>query len=136
MLQYENILVPIDFAEISNSAIAQAAKHSEASNSQLTVVHVIDNSDCEAATAEEQTQLIRQKEREIDQLLDQLEIGYCEKVVVCGKTVPSILNVIASHKSDLVVMGTHRGRNPSDLAHSITREVVANTECDVLVLHK
>jgi len=136
MLQYRKILVPVDFAKISSSAITQAAEHSEASNSELLVVHVIDQADTAGETAEVDKKMIAEKEAQLDELLDSLEIGYCEKLVITGVTVPALLALIEKRNIDLVVMGTHTAPNPPSWVRSITTEVVANTRCDVLVLHK
>jgi nucleotide-binding universal stress UspA family protein len=131
MLSYKKILVPVDFKKGSESAIVKAANYSQASGSHLLVAHVIDGSDasggeCQADFAE----------HGLDALLDSLEIGYCDKLVVQGDTVRSLLDIIEAHRIDLVVMGTGIREEPSRLVRSITVAVVTNTECDVLVLHK
>jgi nucleotide-binding universal stress UspA family protein len=72
----------------------------------------------------------------LDRLLDKLEIGYCDKIVRRGDTVATLLDIINEEQVDLVVMGTHHSQEPPSLVRSITAAVVANTECDVLVLHK
>lgn len=131
MLAYKNILVPVDFGKGSGSAIVKAASHSEASGSLLLVAHVIDSQ-----VSEQAEQNVSAVERKLDTLLDSLEIGYCDKLVVEGDTVASLLDIISSRQIDLVVMGTGLKEEPSRLVKSITVAVVTNTECDVLVLHK
>ena len=129
MLAYKKILVPVDFEKISHSAVTQAASHSESSNSELLVVHVIDAPDTDES-------VVTDAERKLEQLLDQLEIGYCEKLVEVGDTVPTLLSVIQRKNIDLVIMGTHKRESVPEWYQSITLEIASNTECDVLVLHK
>jgi len=132
MLAYKRILVPVDFSDISRSAISQAANHSEASESELLVVHIVDDS----VQSSDTDLRIRDAESQLTDLLDSLEIGYCEKLVELGDTVPRLLQIIKEQKIDLVVMGTHTGIPVSPLIRSMTVEVVTHTECDILVLHK
>jgi len=142
MLSYKKILVPVDFAGISKSAIAKAANHSEASNSELLVAHVVDRtaphykSHFAIDASSEIEMVVRQAEKNLDELLDKLEIGYCEKLVTEGEPVATLLKIIKEHGIDLVVMGTHHGVTSSEWVQSMTVEVVKHTECDVLVLHK
>lgn len=131
MLTYKNILVPLDFKKGSESAILKAANHSEASGSHLLVAHVVDSE-----VLQQKVMDVTSIERKMDELLDSLEIGYCDKLVVVGDTVESLLEIIDTHNIDLVVMGTAVKEEPSRLVRSITVAVVTKTECDVLVLHK
>ncbi len=142
MLAYKNILVPVDFAEISKLAITKAASHSEASNSKLLVAHIVDDESLHDDSQLENNDvpgihtLLKQAGENLDELLDSLEIGYCDKLVRTGEPVPTLLQIIAERGIDLVVMGTHKGTTSSAWVRSVTVEVVTRTECDVLVLHK
>lgn len=141
MLQYRKILAPVDFAEISNSALRQAADHSEQSQSELLIAHIVDNELPEYASAanvsvESEQSLTCEAEIHIDELLDVLEIGYCEKLVRTGHTVTELLKIIVEKEIDLVVMGTHNRIPASERYKSVTMAIVENAECDVLVLHK
>jgi len=71
MLAYKRILVPVDFSDISRSAISQAANHSEASESELLVVHIVDDS----VQSSDTDLRIRDAESQLTDLLDSLEIG-------------------------------------------------------------
>lgn len=139
MLQYRKILAPIDFAEISNSALKQAAMHSEQSQSELLVAHVVDRMSTVYSADDnpqaEQT-LVRQAELHLTDLLDELEIGYADTIVRVGLTVPCLLEIISENGIDLVVMGTHRNHTTAERYKSTTMDVVENANCDVLVLHK
>lgn len=142
MLQYQKILAPVDFAEISNSVLAQAASHSEQSQSKLYIVHIVDlllpvYASLELMTdVSVQDALLSQAEKHLDHLLDELEIGYCETIVKAGRIVPSLLETISENDIDLVVMGTHNKRGPSENYKSITMAIAEKAACDVLVLHK
>ncbi len=133
MLSYERILVPIDFTEISTAALAKAAHHSEASGSRLYVAHIAAPTPVlSQVTRDSVQQEILQK---IDQMLDDAEVGYSEKIVEFGDTVPTLLDIILKHKIDLVVMGTHHF-NSMDEHNSVTKAMGENIECDILILHK
>jgi len=133
MLTYKKILVPVDFTLISETAIVKAANHSEASNSQLLVAHVVDDAHSAPSVTSDAT---NEADAKLTSLLDALEIGYCEKLVSTGDTVATLLQIINDQGVDLVVMGTHKGTPVSPLIRSMTVEVVTQTECDILVLHK
>jgi len=133
MLNYKKILVPVDFTQISKSAIIKAASHSEASNSELLITHILDDS---TPHSDDSAQRVSRAEQKLDALLDDLEIGYCEKLVMEGETLATLMDLIRERQIDLVVMGTHNGTSLSPLMRSISVEVVTHTECDVLVLHQ
>jgi len=142
MLDYKKILVPVDFEEISKPAITKAASHSEASNSELLVAHIVDDKSLHDDSQPQNDDvvgihtLLEQAGKNLDELLDSLEIGYCDKLVRAGEPVPTLLEIIAEHGIDLVVMGTHKDSTSSAWVRSVTVEVVTHTECDVLVLHR
>jgi len=143
MLAYKKILVPVDFAEISKSAIVKAARHSEASNSELLLAHIVDVT---SASCSDPTQLgdkveferanVERAEMQMDRLLDSLEIGYCDKYVETGEPLAALLQLINDRGIDLVVMGTRNLKASPSWVRSMTVEVVSKTDCDVLVLHK
>lgn len=141
MLQYHKILAPVDFTEISHSALTRAASHSEQNQSEFLIAHIVDGELPEYAVsgttsdASEQA-LIRQAELQLDDLLDELEIGYCEKTVRTGRTVVELLKIISEREIDLVVMGTHKRTPVSERYKSVTMAIVENAGCDVLVLHE
>lgn len=142
MLQYQRILAPVDFANLSNSALQQAASHSEQSQSALLIAHIVDYtlpdyaSAVMESTADSEKMLVRQAELHLENLLDELEIGYCEKIVKSGHTIPALLSLIVEREIDLVVMGTHMRAAESGAHTSVTMAIIENSDCDVLVLHK
>lgn len=131
MLNYSNILVPIDFSDISISALEKAARHSDASGSRLFVAHISPSDTLE----ESRGTVEREALKEIDKLLNTAEVGYSEKIVGFGDTVPTLLDIISNHHIDLVVMGTHHFNSFSN-EHSVTKDMGESIECDILILHK
>ncbi len=133
MLSYKKILVPVDFTKISTSALAKAARHSEASDSRLFVAHIIDPT---TVSTEHAVESVKQSALlKLDNLLDEAEVGYCEKEVEIGETIPTLLQIINNNEIDLVVMGTQHF-NSLDEKISVTRKLGEIIECDILVLHK
>lgn len=133
MLSYQRILVPVDFTDISRHALLKAAGHSEASGSRLYVTHIIDpNSLPPNETAETSKKKALTK---MDRLLDDAEVGYSEKLVEIGQTIPALLQIIESHTIDLVVIGTqHFNSLETDI--SVTKSLSENLECDILIIQK
>lgn len=142
-MDYKKILVPIDFTTISESTLIQAAQHSEHNQSELSVIHIHDENSSSYPSSfiagEEvlnEEDRITHTEHRIDQLLDKLQIGYCEKLVVKGDTVTVLLNTIEENDINLLVMGTHHRVMQNSTTPSITLAMVEKAQCDVLVLHK
>lgn len=141
MLRYNRILAPIDFAEISYSTLKQASIHSEESQSEFIVAHIVDQDGARRSEKDENTHtsiknLVKQAELHVNVLLDELEIGYAETMVRAGPTVDTLLEVIAEKEVDLVVMGTHHHQAVAERARSVTLAIIEKVDCDVLVLHK
>jgi len=124
------------------TSVEQGQNHSEQSQSELLVAHVVDwvlpdyASDSMVSAMDSEKTLVRQAELHLEYLLDELEIGYCEKIVRTGKTIPALLDIITESEVDLVVMGTHRRAPVSERYKSVTMAIIENADCDVLVLHK
>lgn len=133
MLNYDRILVPVDFSDISTSALEQATRHSEASESKLFVAHIIDQKS--VTTDEARNAVKRDAVQQLDNLLDSAEVGYCEKVVEIGETVPMLLQLVNDNNIDLVVMGTHHF-SELDNGYSVTKALGEKLVCDILMLHK
>ncbi len=144
MLNYTRILAPVDFAEISNSVLTHAAEYSEQSQSELVITHVVDreHADNPAVTHDKRTESEAEADKvyraglHLEALLDDLEIGYCEKIIRTGLIVPTLLEIVEAQKIDLVVMGTHIGNPASERYKSVTMAMVESARCDVLVLHR
>lgn len=143
---YRRVLVPIDFSPYSAGALRMAARI--APRADIRVVHAfevpMEGKLWLAGVPEDKIQEYRIQARQqalndID-LLIQKTIGNdqrCSRVVEHGAAVPLILAKEAEHDADLIVIGKH-GRSMVEevLLGSVTRHVLADAKCDVLVVHE
>jgi|SRR6185312_839550 universal stress protein E len=102
-----NIVVATDFSTRSNRAPRQAGLLAQAGDSQLHLIHVVDE--------DQPADLVRIEEREAERVLtEQIAsmpelVGVrCNPVVVTGHPFDGILRVAASVNPNLIVMGQHR----------------------------
>ena len=142
MLDYKRILAPVDLASISHSVLERAARHSQESGSEFWVTHVVDTELHQypgfesIADASDQSVLLENAKTQLDILLEEHEIGYCETLVTAGQTVPTLIRVIEEKNIDLVVMGSHRDHSSSPMYQNVTSSIIESVVCDVLVLHR
>lgn len=114
------ILVPTDFGQASDAALAQARELAAALGASLHLVHVVE--DAERA----------------DALAASLEaaLGH-QTALLSGPTARTIVEYAADRAFDLIVMGTH-GR--TGVAHlllgSVAEQVVRTAPCPVLTVRE
>jgi nucleotide-binding universal stress UspA family protein len=142
MLQFNNVLCPIDFSETSIRALTYATALARWYDTQLEVLHVVPAFDhdgppthCDVAggTGPSREQLIVEIERAIStagasRLKSRAlaEEGRAHEIIVCrARVLPA----------DLLVMGTH-GRSGVNrlLLGSVTEKVLRQVECPVLTV--
>ncbi len=141
MKGFQNILVPIDFAE-NEQAILAAALRVLASGGKLTMLHVVEY----MPAVTQGTFGIYPHRKDIDkikelsmaklhEILRQHEGEKLTPLVREGKPAHVIVETIGEIEPDLVVMGT-RGRSKLDqlLIGSVTERVIRQAPCAVLTV--
>ena len=146
MIGIQNILVPTDFSEAADAALAYAKELAEKFNGGIDLLHVVatpvlypmgaDNSavtmgnaiaDVEAAARQALEDLGKKLDLGPDRLTVQTRIG---------TPVAEILDTITEDGIDLVVMGTHgRGMVEHLLLGSVAERVVRRSPVPVLTVH-
>ncbi|MDZ7646910.1 MAG: universal stress protein [Cytophagales bacterium] len=148
----KNILVPTDFSKISISALEVAVEIAKKSNSEITVLHVVEEAgeNSFSIAGEWQTtanwsdklftlKLLEKAKAQLEKLV--LDARFSAVKVNgelrLGNAFHGMRTIIVEQKVDLVVMGT-RGRSKLEemVIGSNTERVVRHAKCPVLSIHK
>lgn len=143
-MQFERILVPVDFSQLSKRALAEAVALVGDSNAKLTVLHVHEHR--ELPTVDPAFRPERAADSQpaiIETLQTQLEafvVGVTDPVDDTLLRVEASLNVVksiigASADHDLVVLASHgRAGFKQHMLGSVTERVVRDAHCSALVV--
>jgi nucleotide-binding universal stress UspA family protein len=146
MIAIQSILVPTDFSQPADAALAYAKALAEKFGSRLQLLHVVAmpyayplGAEASAFAMEE---LMTDVETSARNTLEKLgaTLGLpADRVsvrTVVGTPVSEILDAVASDRIDLVVMGTHgRGMVEHLLLGSVAERVVRRSPVPVLTVH-
>jgi nucleotide-binding universal stress UspA family protein len=142
MLNFERILVPIDFSRPSLDALDYAVEFSRPYKAQLTIISVVERGlygtpllkDDPRELAVEEKLAAETKMAQLAQELGERGIE-CETLVRSGVTYEEIIDTAKQIKASLIIMSTH-GR--TGLAHvfigSVAERVVREATCPVLTI--
>jgi nucleotide-binding universal stress UspA family protein len=140
----KNIVLPIDFSEVSPLAVKQAGELAKAMGSHLWLIHVADPEpdfvgyDAGPAVVRQQVaEQMRDEHRDLQGLADELRGEGVEvtPLAVQGPTVASIVSEIENRNADLVVMGSHgHGAVYRKLMGSVCEGVLHAAKCPVLIV--
>lgn len=136
MVQYKNILIPVDGSEASIKAFKQAVHIAERNNASLYLVAILDKKN----NADEAAQLQKDK----DSLFDELDRYARANGVAVHKEMRSgnaremiSKTLVEEWSCDLIVMGaTGKGTIAKFVVGSITNHVIKHASCDVLIVRK
>lgn len=120
------ILAATDFSTRSNRALRQAGLLARLRNSQLAIVHIVDD--------DQPQELVDLEKREAEKVLaeqisamPELQAVACRPMVIAGDPFDGILRTAASVDPQLIVMGTHRRQLLRDIFVGTTVERVVRT---------
>jgi nucleotide-binding universal stress UspA family protein len=148
---FKKIICAVDFSEWSLAALDEACALAEASNGDVTAVHVIEwpwhesgAPHLEGVPPEQAAALLEYRrfqesmaKSRLDAVKADVGRGRCrvETRVTHGKPYAELLCAVERQRADLVVMGVH-GRNALDVFFfgSTTHQVVRRATCPVLTL--
>lgn len=144
MVEFRNILCPIDLSDASVRPLAYAAAFARWYEARLTVLHVVPTFDpmqVRSSSLEEPVHIVRPMAREqvLEGLRAALGAAQAETDVTlaaeAGSTVPTIVDRAVAMPADLLVMGTH-GRSGFDrfLLGSVTEKALQRAPCPVLTV--
>ena len=144
MAIYRRILIPVDFSECSQEALAQACDLARRFDAELHLVHVVEPfPTVTVASAEFYGDYHNYVKQQIDAARGQLsalpppELGPkpVVRAILQGRPDQEIVSYAADHGTDLIVLGTH-GRTGVNrwLIGSVSERVVRHAPCAVLVV--
>jgi nucleotide-binding universal stress UspA family protein len=145
VVQFRNILCPIDLSDASARPLAYAAAFARWYEARLTVLHVVpafDAMQVRAGSLGDEIRMVQPMPREqvMDELRRALEgAQIATRDVTCvaeaGNTVATIVDQAVTMPADLLVMGTH-GRSGFDrfLLGSVTEKVLQRAPCPILTV--
>ena len=145
MVEFKNILCPIDLSDASVRPLAYAAAFARWYEARLTVLHVVPTFDpmqVRSGSLGDPVHIVRPIAREqvLDELRAALGAAQTETLDVtlaaeAGSTVPTIVDRAVTMPADLLVMGTH-GRSGFDrfLLGSVTEKVLRKAPCPILTV--
>jgi len=142
MLQYKNILVPVDFSKTSRYALKNAIDLTRMNHGSLTLIHIVDYVPPPYVAAEIPTiyasedLMIERAEKHLTDWAQELGLSDCKKIVKAGPAKKLIVRAVKENNVDLVIMGTHGETGIGRLLGSTANAVVQKVKCDVLVVHK
>ncbi len=141
MQMYQNILVAYDGSESGRAALIESSNWVKKHGGRVSLVHAVYFNEEELAMAPEQ----RERRFELGRRLCQQtrdsalsELGAEVETLVCEGEPPEVVTDIARERAaDLIAMGTHGRKGLKRLIMgSVTREVIINAPCDVLVVKR
>ena len=123
----KTVIAPVDFSDASANALLFSAELAKRASAPLVVVNILQEAEDEEVAKE------KLKDIELD-----LKKSYglkCEALIARGELVASMQKIIATHKPDLIVMGTKGASGLKRiLIGSNTVNVIAKTTVPVLVI--
>ena len=139
----KTILVPVDFSETSEHALACAQSFAQTFGATLHVLHVIPDPHSQAwsieATGMNLGSLMETWEADAKERLDRLALGDLpsERATRVGQPYREVIRYADTHNVDLIVMGTHgRGAIEHMLLGSVAEKVVRTAPCPVLTVRQ
>jgi len=140
-----NILVPVDFEQTSEHALAYGRDLARRLGAGLHVLHVVDDVFALSAGTEgtltEMPQLQKRIEENARELIarvltdDDRKAGVKTVIVTSSMPAHAIVTYAHDYHIDLIVMGTHgRGGAPASMMGSVAERVVRTAPCPVLTV--
>ncbi len=139
MIPFENILVPTDFSEPSEKAVALAVSLAQRFDAKLTLLHVYElppvygYGEALSWPAEDYE---RAAQRALDDALASLKQLYprAEGLLDVGRAGDRILALARLKNFDLIVMGTHGRRGIARVFGSVAEKIVRRSPVPVLTV--
>lgn len=146
MLTLKNILVPTDFGEAADAALAYGRALADRFGATIHVLHVADNVYLTSFGAETYAAIMPELQRDLEEaarkqldelLIDSDKSGPPTKPIILTSSAPAFAIVDYAQKNDidLIVMGTHgRGALAHLVMGSVAERVVRLAPCPVLTV--
>ncbi len=143
-LRLGRVVVPVDFSDSSQTAVAEAADLARRFGAELHLLHVVEDSSpavSEIALARPVFRsylqdLLKSGEGALAELVLPVELpaGHVKRRVVVGEPIDQITGYARDNEADMIVMGTHGRTGPAHwFLGSVAERVVRSAPCPVLV---
>lgn len=139
-----NILVPIDFSDVTASVVAHAREQARAFGATVRLLHVAPPDPAFASSVDWPQEVrdgfareLQAEHRDLEAIAERLRAAGVETkaLLTRGAVVDSILELAASTDTDLIVMGAHaHGTLAQFLPRSVVKNTVRRANCAVLVV--
>lgn len=142
MISLKRILVPTDFSEPGKTALRYAVAFADQFGAALDLLHVVEPVPPSAMISSiSRDQLTRDLHKYAEEQMAQLHAEWDDyafpvtKNIVEGYAFVEIVKFARSHKTDLIVMGTHgRGAIAHMFIGSVAEKTVRKAPCPVLTV--
>ena len=143
MLNYQNILLTVDFSE-HDQLVAQKAKAlAEQFHATLHILHVLDNIPMPdtpygtiiSLTEASAYELLENEKNKLARISDQLDISPARRWLIWGEPQQEITQLALKQQIDLIIVGSHDRHGFAMLTGSTAKDVLYHAECDVLAVH-
>ena len=140
-MEVKEILVPIDFSEVSDEALEFAKVIAEKFQAELHVLHVVEDPILNAPTTSDafRDERIEKCTGQLDELFDDEDRQrfHVIPVVRCGPATETILEYVSEKTVDLIVMGA-KGRSAlaSMLMGSVAEDLMKEAPCPVVTVRQ
>lgn len=143
----KNILVPVDFSDVTDRVLEQAAKFASAFDAKIWLLHCVNQ--YPAVTSMNEVPMVLPvgeadlpeqfpaKHEHLQQLQHAMESRglCCQSIFVTGSTRDEIMTAANHHLIDLIVMGSHGHGALYDLmVGSVTKSILQDIHIPVLVV--
>ncbi len=140
-MNYQKLLVPVDFSAISGVVLDRAAEIAGSTGATVTVVHVVDYVPPAHIWPElpeiycSESELSKRAKKQLTELTDLSTLVDCEVIVKVGNAKDMIVALQKDINADLILMARHSHRGLERLLGSTSHSVVQKANCDVLLLN-
>lgn len=143
MLNYQNILLTVDFSEYDHFVAQRASILTEQFHAALHILHVLDNIPMPDTpygtviplTEDSAYELLEREKNKLVQISDQLNIAPSRRWLIWGEPQQEITQLAIQQQIDLIVVGSHGRHGLAVLMGSTAKDVLYHAECDVLAVH-
>ncbi len=138
---YKKILLPLDGSAYSEKAVDDAIFIAKASNAEIMLLTVVENSFLIGLPADNTTREINElleneAQKNIDKIKEKLGGIPIKTIIEEGSPAEAILKTIKKENIDLVIMGSSGKKGfEKFIIGSVTDKVVNSARCKILIIH-
>lgn len=144
----QKILLTVDGSEPAFNAIKHAMKLFDLKGKEISIISIKENPELlpmEATMDRNWLDSIEKQQKihatkainKAKMLLEEAQIGIQNEVILTGNPAQKIIDFTQKEKTDLVIMGARTRTDLSKLLlGSVSKRVLENVECDVLIINK